>query len=376
MFSERSALKTLLLYLLFLLGLLLLATPAAGSVSFRFTLDGYQTVPAVGGQWFGNCVGVSDQFDTTLTINCVHNVPPPVGAGLYLGAAGQNGTLLYPFSSAQPAFAIIDLTPDLLADLVLEQTYIAITTPDHPQGRLRGQVRFERVNDAAQILFPLTTAEVAPTPASTASGRCGVSYQPGQDAVVVVCRHDVAHPDHALLQRGAPGQNGTMVLDLGNGESPILRLDHVADPTFWSDLAAGNVYLQIYSLDHPEGELRGQVAGCWNDLHHLCLNRERFAVELTATYPSGTVVAAQAIPETPDSGMFFFQRPDNRELLIKVLAGCALNGHWWVFFSATTNVGLELRVTDTRSGLVRTYTNPPGQAAQPVLDTAAFPSCP
>jgi hypothetical protein len=33
-------------------------------------------------------------------------------------------------------------------------------------------------------------------------------------------------------------------------------------------------------------------------------------------------------------------------------------------------------VTDTRSGILRTYTNAQGNAFQPVQDTAAFATCP
>jgi hypothetical protein len=46
-----------------------------------------------------------------------------------------------------------------------------------------------------------------------------------------------------------------------------------------------------------------------------------------------------------------------------------------VFFAATTNVGFDLTVTDTRTGRQRTYANASGTAAAPVQDTAAF-ACP
>lgn len=59
-------------------------------------------------------------------------------------------------------------------------------------------------------------------------------------------------------------------------------------------------------------------------------------------------------------------------MLIKVLDGCALNDHFWVFYSAGTNVGLEVRVTDTVSGSVWTDINPDGRQAPPIADTAAF----
>ncbi len=60
-------------------------------------------------------------------------------------------------------------------------------------------------------------------------------------------------------------------------------------------------------------------------------------------------------------------------MMIKVLDGCGLNGKYWVFYAAGTNVGLTTTVTDTVSGQHATYTNPDRTAAAPVQDLAALP---
>jgi uncharacterized metal-binding protein len=70
--------------------------------------------------------------------------------------------------------------------------------------------------------------------------------------------------------------------------------------------------------------------------------------------------------------MTFFS-PDNPEMLIKILDGCAVNGNKWVFYAAGTNVGLETTVTDTFTGRQAVYSNSDLHAASPVQDTAAFP---
>lgn len=77
-----------------------------------------------------------------------------------------------------------------------------------------------------------------------------------------------------------------------------------------------------------------------------------------------------------DSGLFWFFSASNWELLVKVLDGCSLNGHFWVFSAATTNVEYTLRVTDTRTGEVKVYLNPLGVAADAITDTGAFATCP
>ncbi len=76
-----------------------------------------------------------------------------------------------------------------------------------------------------------------------------------------------------------------------------------------------------------------------------------------------------------DGGVFSFTDPSNPEMLVKVLDGCGINGHWWVFAAATTTVGYQLRVVDTETGLSRTFGNADRHAAVPVVETSAF-ACP
>jgi streptogramin lyase len=74
-------------------------------------------------------------------------------------------------------------------------------------------------------------------------------------------------------------------------------------------------------------------------------------------------------------GAFWFFSPDNPEMLVKVLDGCAVNGRRWVFYAADTNVGLTTTVTDFVTGAIAVYRNDDRHAALPVEDTAALP-CP
>lgn len=72
------------------------------------------------------------------------------------------------------------------------------------------------------------------------------------------------------------------------------------------------------------------------------------------------------------AGAFWFFSPDNPEMLVKVLDGCALNQHHWLLAAATTNVGYSLVVTDTLTGAEKTYTSADQAAAVPIQDAAAF----
>lgn len=103
----------------------------------------------------------------------------------------------------------------------------------------------------------------------------------------------------------------------------------------------------------------------------LCLNGGRFRVSLHWK-AQGTQGAGQAVPLTSDTGYFWFFSAANVEVAIKVLDGRPLNGHFWVFYGALTNVEYEITVTDTETGQSVTYKNPAGQFGSRA-DTSALP---
>ena len=115
---------------------------------------------------------------------------------------------------------------------------------------------------------------------------------------------------------------------------------------------------------------------CVTDSHTLCLNNGRFAV--TAAFqqtPSGPSFPAAAVPLTNNSGYFWFFDASNIELVAKVLTGCPVNDEYWVFAGGLTDVGVEMKVTDTVTGASKSYSNTFGTPFQPIQDSSAFP-CP
>ena len=119
-------------------------------------------------------------------------------------------------------------------------------------------------------------------------------------------------------------------------------------------------------------------APCEPRVDTLCLNNNRFRVEIEWFRPNGESGSGKAVtlPGREDSGLFWFFDQGNLEMLVKVLDRCAPPFEsFWVFFAATTNVGFELTVTDTVTGDPKVYTNPVGVAALPVQDTQAFKTC-
>lgn len=107
----------------------------------------------------------------------------------------------------------------------------------------------------------------------------------------------------------------------------------------------------------------------------VLLNGGRFAVEIGWRDFAGRTGGAHEVFRSDDSAIFWFFRADNWEMLVKVLDGCANNGHYWVFAAATTNVEYTLKVTDTTTGAVRVYTNPLGTSSPSITDNRAFAAC-
>jgi hypothetical protein len=103
----------------------------------------------------------------------------------------------------------------------------------------------------------------------------------------------------------------------------------------------------------------------------LCLRGGRFivSVEWTTATDHG---AGLPLPLTYETGGFWFFDDDNLEVFVKVIDACEYNGHFWVFATGMTDVGVVLRVHDGVSGRDRTYTRPRGSLFQPIADTQGF----
>ncbi|HEX5720593.1 MAG TPA: hypothetical protein VF179_30850 [Thermoanaerobaculia bacterium] len=108
----------------------------------------------------------------------------------------------------------------------------------------------------------------------------------------------------------------------------------------------------------------------------MCLNNNRFKVEASFRTSGSPAAAAKMVKLTEDTGYLWFFTSTNVEVVVKVLNGCGLNSRYWVFAAGLTNVEVILTVTDTQTGVPRTYTNPLNQPFPPLQDTNAFATCP
>jgi hypothetical protein len=110
---------------------------------------------------------------------------------------------------------------------------------------------------------------------------------------------------------------------------------------------------------------------CVADSRTLCLNNGRFRLRADWKDFGNNTGSGTAVPLSADTGYFWFFNSANVELVVKVLDGRPVNSRFWVFYGALSNVQYTITVTDTQTGQVKTYFNPPGHFGS-VGDTTAF----
>ncbi len=141
--------------------------------------------------------------------------------------------------------------------------------------------------------------------------------------------------------------------------------------------ASGNLYV----ADSGNNKIRkitfpGSTESCVSDLTTLCLSGGRFKVTTRWTTSDGRNGSGQAVALAGgDTGYFTFFDTGNVEVAVKVLNGCTASGSFWILAGGLTDVGVGMTVTDTQTGTVRSFTNPPGTPFRPIQDTTTFATC-
>lgn len=365
--------------------LVLAAAPVAGAqTTFSFQLFGQAERPPVATDAYGTCSAVLSADETTLTLSCEHTVANPIATHIHRGFADQNGPILHGLGTPQsPIQATVTLSADEAVRLLAGGLYVNVHSDEHQGGEIRGQLLPGQPIEGRRMGFPLRGAQEVPAVDTDADGACviGVDYTvtpflpPSSATLDVRCAHNVANPTASHIHDEVRGVNGGILVGLGSPVSPIEATVELTSASQVQKLLNGGLYVNVHSEAHPGGEIRGQMDVCIASPDTLCLQNGRFSAVLSWT-TEDDAGDGTAVLETLDSGMFWFFRPSNLELLLKVLNGCPVNDHFWVFFAPVTNVGFNLGITDHRTGTSKTYSNTRGQQAQPTLDTTAFATCP
>lgn len=105
-----------------------------------------------------------------------------------------------------------------------------------------------------------------------------------------------------------------------------------------------------------------------------CVLDGRFDVSVAWEH-GGESGAGVPVPFSNEAVSFWFFGSENVEVVVKVLDGRGINGHFWVFLGGLTSVVHEVRIEDRLTGEVRTYRQEGGDLCSR-FDTEAFASPP
>lgn len=163
----------------------------------------------------------------------------------------------------------------------------------------------------------------------------------------------------------------------GSGSATVTGLNPATEYRFRVRAVGGPTGDSSYALSAAATTLPGTPEPCIANAKTQCLNSGRFKVQIgwrNGESRTGTANAVDVSGQTNTSGLFWFFDSDNWEVLVKVLDGCAITDHFWVFAAATTDLEYQLLVLDTETGNGAVYTNPLGVASAAITDTEAL-SC-
>jgi hypothetical protein len=242
-------------------------------------------------------------------------------------------------------------------------------------------------------LAPISSVNIPGTSAGTKTG-------------LYLIAGDVVSLSASGLVNTLPSTSGSLASPAGNGNPctsfcllPSAQfgalIGRVGDQGNWflvgpgltfNTLQTGILFLAVNDTVHSDNTgqftvstavTAGASFSCAATATALCLDGERFRVQVFWRLPDGSSGNGQVVPYSSNSsGIFWFFDASSWELMVKVLNGCARNRRRWVFAAATTNVEFTLRVRDTQTGVVKMYFNPRGRPADALTDTSAFAACP
>ena len=289
-------------------------------------------------------------------------------------AVGGDGELTYSLSPELPAGVTFDAAtrvlagvPVALADLMAFEYRVTDGDLEDPE--------------SATLRFSMS---VIAQPATEVGGESA-----GDDAVEVTWRGPWTDTSRGrlVIEARSPSTDWMVVgtVDPSTGEFIVRGLEPETPHTFrlryesTPGVAARAASVQA-STEYSEefSVTTGSYTGpCRSGGRYLCLRDGRFELRADWTNPdrAGDFGTGTAVPVdiSDESGLFWFFSPANIELVTKVLDGSRLNGHYWMFFGALSDVEYWLTLRDTAvGGSQRTYHNPPKEICGQ-SDTRAFP---
>jgi hypothetical protein len=217
---------------------------------------------------------------------------------------------------------------------------------------------------------------------------------PALDGPFGAVRQFTAQGDIAAFPEGSPGvvvarsqDRAPMVIARRIGDGRVLLItdvDMLSDYTLtdYIDLPSPNDVLLGNAIAWLAGESTSGF--CTPNETRLCLDgapgdgRFSVTVDFETVLGGGFSGAALATPlaglGARQGGLFTFFDEANPEMVLKILDGCIVNDHYWLYASAGTSVGMTITIVDNLlGGDPKVYVNPDLTPAPPLQDVNALP---
>ncbi|HBL31758.1 MAG TPA: hypothetical protein DD490_33460 [Acidobacteria bacterium] len=265
-------------------------------------------------------------------------------------------------------YELIDSPPPVPSWGILRQDHS--TRPSFEAYRLFIAGHTEQVDGAAPVAstFPDTIEAGLPLEVRLTFRNTGTTTWTEEDQIRLGAGEDhdpFTEPRQFLApgERIAPNQEKTFVLPLATPQVPgTYRVR-------WQMLREGTDRFGTAF----EKDVR-VVAGPSVAQRTLSLMNGRFRAVVSWRDPGSRRAGfGRAVPGPDPTGFFWFFNAANLELVVKALDGRPLNGHYWLFYGALSDVEYQLDVTEPATGRTKRYHNEPGSLCGRG-DTSAFPA--
>jgi hypothetical protein len=175
------------------------------------------------------------------------------------------------------------------------------------------------------------------------------------------------------LERSSPATGWTLLANLPPDTATFTAPAEPDTPYSFRVRAEGAGGSSAFSNPASITVASNTSAPCAPGAEDLCLLGGRFRVTADWRTPDGNSGAGQAVPQSDQTGLFWFFGADNIELIVKVLDGRPVTPSFWVFYGGLSNVEYWITVTDTQTAATKTYHNEQGNfCGNP--DVNAFPA--
>lgn len=247
---------------------------------------------------------------------------PVTGAHIHDGMSGVNGPVLIGLPELMSGGSLTtqinmnDVPPGTLAKLLSGQTYINVHTAAHPDGEIRGQLTVET---DMQFQVMLSGTNEVPSVATDGYGLGVFTLSPDHSILKlhVTVQNLSSEITGAHLHIGSSGENGNVVADLSALVDNNTIVSEVHTNTFLDALMSGNVYLNIHTIQHPDGEIRGQLTAMPGIYFDAMLDGNQ---EVPAVSMLGTGMAGLHLNPTMDTLSY--------NLVLNGLSGPAQGAHF------------------------------------------------